>query len=304
MEVIYLNGQQLNINEPICTALGFFDGLHIGHMALIKEVIKEADEMGYKKALMTFDHHPLYILGVMKEEQYLTTMDDRIRILEEMGLDYLFVIEFTKEVAALKPLDFIQKYIISQNVKHVVCGFDFKFGDKNSGNSQTLKDCHEFKTSVIDEVMFHNQKISSTRIRDILQKGNINEINHLLGREYCISGKVIKGRQIGKTIGFPTANVDYNAYFLPCGGVYATKVYLDDEVFIGMCNIGYNPTFVALDKPSLEVFILDFNRNIYGCDLHVEFYHLIRKEQTFSSKDELVKQLYNDQEYVRAYFKT
>lgn len=304
MEVIYLKGQQLNINEPICTALGFFDGVHIGHMALVNKVIYEAENRGYKKALMTFNHHPLFVLGLIQEEHYLTTMNDRILILENMGIDYLFVIEFTKEVAALEPMSFIQKYLISQNVKHVVCGFDFKFGDHNSGNALTLKNCHEFETSVIDEVMFNGEKISSSRIRRILKDGRIHEMNDLLGRKYCVSGKVIKGRQIGKTIGFPTANIEYNDYFLPCGGVYVTKVYLDDEEFMGMCNIGYNPTFVALDKPSLEVYILDFDRDIYGCCLKIEFYDLIRKEETFNSKDQLIKQLYKDKEYVKSYFLT
>lgn len=304
MEVIYLKGQQLNIDEPICTALGFFDGVHIGHMALINKVLSEANDKGYKKALMTFDHHPLYVLGLMKEERYLTSMNDRIKILENMGMDYLFVIEFTNEVAALEPMNFIEKYLISQNVKQVVCGFDFRFGNKNLGNAETLKKCHQFETSVIDEVMYNDKKISSTRIRNLLQDGQIHDMNGLLGRKYCVSGKVIKGRQIGRSIGFPTANVDYNHYFLPCGGVYATKVYLDDEEFIGMCNIGYNPTFIALDKPSLEVYILDFDRDIYGCMLKIEFFELIRKEQTYASKDELVNQLYKDKEYVRSYFLT
>ncbi|MEG0365502.1 MAG: bifunctional riboflavin kinase/FAD synthetase [Coprobacillus sp.] len=304
MEVIYLKGQQLHIDQPICTALGFFDGLHIGHMALVNKVIDIADKHGYKKALMTFDHHPLFVLGLIDEEKYLTTMEDRIAILESLGIDYLFVIEFNKEVASLKPHDFVDKYLISQNIKHVVCGFDFKFGDKNSGNAETLKTYNQFETTVIDEVVFEGEKISSSRIRYILENGHIKEINHLLGRKYCITGQVIKGRQIGKTIGFPTANVDYNAYFLPCGGVYVTKVYIQDREFMGMCNIGYNPTFSALDKPSLEVYILDFDEDIYGCVLNVEFYELIRKEKPFHSKDELINQLNKDKEYVRDYFKT
>jgi len=304
MEVIQLNHQQFNINEPICSAIGFFDGLHIGHMALVDEVIKVGNEKNYKKALMTFDHHPLYVLGYLKEERYLTTMEDRKKILEEKGIDYLFVIEFTKEVASLSPQDFINKYLVSLSIQHIVCGFDFHFGDKNSGGIADFQNCKDLDVSVIDEVIYKNEKISSTRIRHILNEGYIDEMTSLLGRHYCISGRVIQGKQIGRTIGFPTANVDYQSYFLPRNGVYAVKVYIQDQSYLGMCNIGFNPTFKALDKPSLEINILDFNQDIYDETIIVEFYSLMRKEKAFSSKEELIQQLTIDQNYVREYFMT
>lgn len=302
MKVIYLKGQKVNMDVPICSAIGFFDGLHLGHMALVHEVIRVSEEKGYQKALMTFDHYPLYVLGKIKEEKYLTSMEDRIHLLEQIGIDYLFVIEFTKDVAAMNPQDFIDKYLINCNVQHVVCGFDFQFGTHNSGNAQTLKADRRLHVSVIDEVLYRNEKISSSRIRQVLEDGNIDDMNELLGRKYGVSGMIIHGRQIGHTIGFPTANMNYQSYFLPCGGVYAVKVYVRNEVYIGMCNIGYNPTFVALDKPSLEVHIFDFQEDIYGEMMTVEFYRLIRKEKSFASKDELVSQLNEDQKYIRDYF--
>jgi len=302
MKVIYLNQSELNILDPVCVALGFFDGLHIGHMALVDQVIQLAQEKGYQKALMTFDHYPLYILGRVKEEYYLTSMEDRIRLLTQMGIDYLFIIEFSQEVAALSPQLFIENYLQKCHVQHVVCGFDFRFGYRNQGDVQTLQNCPLFDVTVVDEVIEKGEKISSTRIRHVIEEGKMDEIKNLLGRHYAITGQVIKGRQIGHTIGFPTANIDYQSYFLPKNGVYVVKVYFHDESYMGMCNIGYNPTFTALKKKSLEVYILDFHQEAYGQDMTIEFYQMLRDEKAFFSKDELVQQLNIDKEKVRVYF--
>lgn len=302
MEIIYLCGRKVNIQEPVCSAIGFFDGLHIGHMALVHKVKEVAKEKNYKTALMTFDHHPLYVLGKISEEKYMTSMEDRIHILEKENIDYLFVIEFNKEVAHLSPEDFIERYLLSSHICHVVCGFDFRFGDRNKGDALTLQQCPHLDVSVVEEVIYLGEKISSTRIREILENGRLHEMNHLLGRHYCISGKVIRGRHIGHSNGFPTANVDYASYFLPQRGVYVVKFYVHKEAYMGMCNIGYNPTYKALDKLSLEVNILDFNDDIYDQDVIVEFYEMIRPEKSFSSQEELIQQLIHDKDYVRYFF--
>lgn len=303
MEVIRLKGQKLNINEPICSAVGFFDGLHRGHMALVDEVMRVAREKQYKTALMTFDHHPLFVLGQLPEERYITTMEDRKEILEKLGIDYLFIIEFNQEVASLLPQDFIQYYIFNSQIQHIVCGFDFHFGQKNMGSSKDFQDCPHLGVSVIEEVDYKGEKISSSRIRQLLEKGHIDEMNEILGRHYQIKGQVIQGRQIGRMIGFPTANIDYQSYFLPARGVYAVKFYLHEDVYLGMCNIGLNPTFTALDKPSLEVHIFDFDQDIYGEDVKIEFYTKMRSEVHFSSKEQLIKQLNQDQQQIYHFFK-
>lgn len=302
MEIIYLSGKKINIHEPVCSAIGFFDGLHIGHMALVHKVKEVAKEKNYKTALMTFDHHPLYVLGKISEEKYMTSMEDRIHILEKENIDYLFVIEFSKEVAHLSPEDFIERYLLSSHICHVVCGFDFRFGDKNKGDTYTLQQCPQLDVSVVEEVIYLGKKISSTRIRKILENGKLDEMNHLLGRHYCISGKVIRGRRIGHSNGFPTANVDYASYFLPQRGVYVVKFYVNEKEYMGMCNIGYNPTYKVLDKLSLEVNILDFDGDIYDQDVTVEFYKMIRPEKSFASQEELIQQLIHDKDYVRRFF--
>lgn len=302
MEVIYLDGSSLKFDDEICCAIGFFDGLHLGHCQLINAVRDIALKKGYKKALMTFDHYPLFVLNKVKEERYLTTIEDRKHILEQHQFDYLFVIKFTKEVADLSPEDFIQRYIISSCIKHVVCGFDFRFGKANQGTIDLLKQTKQLDVSVIDEVLYRGEKISSSRIRHVLQEGNIDDMVSLLGRRYSIHGQVIHGQRIGRTIGFPTANIAYNAYQLPKNGVYAVKVYRQNEEYLGMCNIGYNPTLQILDSQSVEVFILDFHEEIYGEELYIEFYHLIREEKAFDSKASLIKQLNQDEQYVKQYF--
>ena len=303
MKIIELDGQFQYQGEPVCSAIGFFDGLHKGHMALVESVLKVSKEKGYKSALMTFDHHPLYVLGLINEEKQLTSMHDRQMLLEQKGIDYLFIIRFDQDVAKLSCQDFIERYIVSQNIQHVVCGYDFRFGDHHSGNAQTLKQDSRFETTVEKEVMYDSEKISSSRIRDVLSYGYVDKLVPLLGRHYCLSGKVIMGQQIGRTIGFPTANVDYGSYWLPHRGVYVVKFYCQQGCFMGMCNIGFNPTLQDLKRASLEVYILDFQDDIYGQEVQVEFYQMLRLEKKFHSYQELVAQLESDVKSVREYFK-
>lgn len=304
MEIIYLDGNNIIKNENIVSAIGFFDGLHIGHMELVHEVQRIGREKKYKTGLMTFDHHPLYVLGYNDQEEWLMSHNDRKELLESIGIDYLFIIQFTKQVAALSCDDFMNRYLYNLGIKHVVCGFDFRFGHKNSGDIHTLNESDLFEVSVIDEVLYKDEKISSTRIREELNKGNVEEVNCLMGRPYSITGNVIKGRQIGRTIGFPTANIDYTNYHLPTFGVYGVKVKINNQYRIGMCNIGFNPTFDSLDKPSLEVNIFGFEEDIYNHEIQVQFYKLIRFEKKFNNKDELIVQLNSDKEDIIRLFKT
>ncbi|MCD8028241.1 MAG: bifunctional riboflavin kinase/FAD synthetase [Erysipelotrichaceae bacterium] len=302
MKVIHLDGHRIPIKEHVVSAIGYFDGLHLGHMALVKEALNVSQTKGYKSALMTFDHQPGYILGYLKEEKYLSSMLDRKEILEKLGVDYLFIIDFSKDVAKLSPDTFIQKYIANASIEHLVCGFDFRFGYQNQGDASYLLDYPNLDISIIDEVIYNNEKISSSRIRQCLDQGHIEEANILLGRNYTITGKIIKGRQIGRTIGFATANIEYKNYYLPKRGVYVVKAYIHNQEYMGMCNIGLNPTFSELSHYSLEVNILDFDDDIYGEYLKVEFYDMIRGEKTFDNRQGLIQQLMHDQQYIRDYF--
>lgn len=305
MKVIYIKpGEQLHIDKT-CVALGFFDGMHIGHLELLKEVEVVAKKTGYKKALMTFDRHPKSYL-MEREFQYLMSLEDKIEYLQAYGFEYMFVICFTQQIASLSPQEFVDDYLIQQNIKHVVCGFDYHFGCFGKGDVALLRQLGEgrFQVSEISKKQMDHLKVSSSYIREVLMMGNVEKVNLLLKREYKITGQVIYGRQIGKTqLGFATANVDYQRYVLPRRGVYGAKVLVAGKIYYGMANIGYNPTFGDLTKPSLEVHIFDFDENIYGQVISVYFTYHVRDERKFASKEDLILQLQKDQEDIKIYFK-
>lgn len=304
MEIIHLNKQTKQSCDHCCVALGFFDGFHIGHMSLLHKVVQLSNHTGYKKALMTFDQNPKAIL---KKQNYacLMTLQDKIEMLEKMDFDYLFIIDFNQDVASLLPEEFIEQYILKYHMKEIVCGYDFHFGKQQQGNYETLiqAEKNQYHVHVIDKVVYQDQKISSTYIKQLLTNGDLALANDFLNRFYSIKGTVIHGRQNGRKIGFPTANVDYAPYFILKKGVYAVKAIYQGKQYMAMANIGYNPTFKALRKLSLEVHIFDFDEMIYDKMLEIVFYKRIRDEKKFLEVKELIKQLEADKKEIKEYFK-
>jgi len=288
--------------EGLSLAMGYFDGFHLGHQALLNKAKEQANKKNLSSAVLSFDPNPLVTLGKMKEEHYITSLQDREKILEDMGFDYFLILDFTKEVANMLPEDFVDEFIIKMNVKEVVCGFDFFFGQKGKGNGQLLLSYTTFNTSIINQISKDHLKISTTRIQSLLMEGKIKEVNDLLTRPYQITGKVIHGKKRGRLLGFPTANIDYGAYYLPKRGVYGVKVIINKQIYIGMCNIGLNPTFNDIKQLSMEVNIFDFHQDIYDQEISVQFYTYTRGEKSFESKNQLVQQLHQDQEEIKAYF--
>lgn len=295
---------KLDIKEPIAIAVGYFDGIHLGHAALVNKITNYAKKNNIKSAMLTLSTSPLVTLGKIEQEYVLTSVEDKCQILQNMGVDYLIVIDFNKEVALLEPDVFFEHFIQKLPIQYLVCGFDYHFGKQGKGDANYLRQLAKpyFKVDIQEEVVQEHAKISSSRIRSELTNGNIGVVNELLGRVYNVQGIVIKGRQIGRKIGFPTVNVDYGNYLIPKNGVYGVKVVVDGNTFIGMCNIGFNPTFDRLDHPSLEVNIFDFNEDIYGKVVKVYFYCFIRKETKFESVNDLIQQLENDRIKIEYYF--
>lgn len=303
MKIVHIGlDHQPYFEKGLSLAMGYFDGFHLGHQALLNEAKNKAEKFGLESAVLSFDPNPLVTLGKMKEEKYITSLQDRARILEELGFDYFVILDFSKEVANLLPEDFIHKFVMKMNVKEVICGFDFFFGQKGKGNGAMLQTYSEFNTTIINQVSKDELKISTTRINGLLQEGKIQEVNQLLTRPYQVTGEVIHGKKRGRLLGFPTANINYGAYYLPKKGVYGVKVYIDDTWYMGMCNIGLNPTFNDIESLSMEVHIFDFEKEIYGKQIRVQFYDHTRDEKSFSSKEELVLQLKKDEEEIKAYF--
>ncbi|MGI2327181.1 bifunctional riboflavin kinase/FAD synthetase [Planococcus sp. YIM B11945] len=313
MKIIHLSyPNHLSLEEnlgPLSLALGFFDGVHKGHQRVIGEAIAKADEQGIKSAVMTFDPHPSLVLGGRKEEVfYITPLQQKMEILNKLGVDVCFIVRFTSEFAGLTPEQFIQYFIENLNVVHVTAGFDFSFGSRGKGNMETMAKCGQgiFGVTTIDKQTDAEEKISSTRIRQLLKDGDVGQVCRLLGRPFQVVGTVVNGDKRGRTIGFPTANIEPElGTFIPGRGVYAVRIWVQGELYDGVCNIGYKPTFNNPDvkKLSIEVFIVDFNKTIYGEEVVVEWHQRIRDEQKFSGIDELKTQIEKDKQTAIAFFK-
>ncbi|MHC0037157.1 bifunctional riboflavin kinase/FAD synthetase [Pseudoneobacillus sp. C159] len=309
MEVIYLEyPHQLSNMPPLACAIGYFDGVHLGHQKVILEAKNQAKLLGINSAVITFDPHPSVVLGKnIQHVQYISPLKDKEKLIGELGIDYLIIIHFTLEFAHLLPQQFIDQYIINLNIKHLVAGFDFTYGKFGKGTMETLPfhSRNQFSYTVIEKLTNDGEKISSTLIRSYINNGKMDLLVPLLGRYYTTMGEVIHGDKRGRTIGFPTANIDLlDDYLVPPLGVYAVKIKVNNHWFIGVGNVGHKPTFKleAGLKPSIEIHIFDFDEEIYGQIVHIEWHKYIRKEQKFNGINELVAQIQKDKQTALNYF--
>lgn len=299
MKIIKLNKNSVCQTKDCAIAIGYFDGLHLGHMQLLNKVHDICQTNQLKKGFMTFDQHPQVIFG-HSDFQYLMSLAEKQKIVEKLGFDYFFIIEFDKEVAKSQPEEFIDQYIVKHHIQHIVCGFDFSFGDKGKGTVETLKKLaqNRYQVDVIRKYEIDHKKVSSSLIREYIHHGEIEKANQLLNRPYRITGKVIHGRKNGHKIGFPTANVEVGKYVILKRGVYAVYIYVHGIRYKGMANIGVNPTFGSLEKISLEVNIFDFDLDIYDEIVDVDFIVYCRNESHYQSIDALIEQLNKDKEHI------
>lgn len=292
---------------PLSIALGFFDGVHAGHQHVISSAIETAKANGWKSAVMTFYPHPLAVLRSHQKVEYITPLEDKVKIIESLGVDYVFIANFTESFASLLPQQFVDQYLIGLNVRHVTAGFDYSYGRLGKGTMETMP-YHSrgaFNQTVIAKMSMDDEKISSTRIRASLKQGNVEDFYVLTGRHYVTRGVVIHGEKRGRKLGFPTANtLLHNEYIIPCTGVYAVKVQLNGRMYNGVCNIGYKPTFhdEQPEKPSIEVHIFDFEEVIYDHEISIEWHLRLRSEKKFTSLDELVTQITQDKLEAQRFF--
>ncbi len=288
MKSIYIKDKKFtSLPEPVCAAIGNFDGVHLGHQKLIEECKKH----GYKSAVLTFYPHPSVFLKKIPNYPLVTPLEKKTDVISKMGIDYLIVVEFNEEIASMPKEEFIEA-MHQMNIKACVCGYDFTFARRAEGNISDL--AKEFEFYEIKKYILNDVRVSTTYIRELLSTGNIEEANRLLGRQFSIRGNVIYGLQNGRVLGFPTANVDYKNFYLPKNGVYFVNVIVDGEPYLGMANIGHNPTIDYQDKIRLEVNIFGLDEDIYGENIEVYFIKRIRDEKRFESKEELLKQLKRD----------
>ncbi|MCD2136676.1 bifunctional riboflavin kinase/FAD synthetase [Salinicoccus halitifaciens] len=307
MEIIRLNATDpidMNGIQENATAIGFFDGLHRGHLNVIKKMMKIAEEKQLKKAVMTFDPHPSVVLNPKHQRTtYLTPLEIKLDMLEEMGVDYVFVVNFSSNLAKLEPDEFVQKYIIGAKVKELVSGFDYTYGRKGQGNTTTLNKYDEFNMTTVGKYALTDEKVSTTSIQHKLAEGDLEQANIELGRTYTITGVVVQGEKRGRTIGFPTANIEASyKYFLPKNGVYSVtlKVHSTGKIHKGVGNIGVKPTFHDdIVKPIIEVHLFDFNETIYGESVTIYFHHYLRPEVKYEGIGPLVEQMEIDRENAK-----
>lgn len=292
----------INTDGDLSLAIGFFDGIHLGHQSVILKAKDVAKEKGIKLAVMTFDPHPSIVLGKRNEQVfYITPMEQKLRLLESMEVDIVYVVRFTSDFAKLSPQEFIEKFIVDLNVKHVTAGFDFSFGSFGQGSMDTMQELSEgrYEVNVVQKKTDETEKISSTRIRQELKSGNMDKARALLGRPYQIPGVVVHGDKRGRQIGFPTANIQaQEGSFIPANGVYAVKMLVQNEWIEGVCNVGFKPTFNNPEhkKLTIEVHLFDFDKNIYGEEVFVDWFKRIRDEQKFDGIHALKEQIEKDKQ--------
>lgn len=300
-----LSHENLIINDKLAACIGYFDGFHLGHQSLFNKTLTIAKQKSLKSALISFDPDPWVVLHGVPNANHLTTINDRKVLAEKLGFDIWISIEFDKDMASLSPSEFINK-LRSINIQELVCGFDFKFGSKGTGTIDTLLSAQSdnFHVHVISEYKVDNEKVSSTRIKIALKNGNMELVKQLLGRYYQLKGIVVGGKQIGRKIGYPTANLQVNSeYVLPKMGVYAGYVTIDSLRYQAMISIGLNPTVKDDRVVSIEAHIFDFDRDIYNKEVSFVYVQYLRPELKFNSLNGLILQLKEDEKECRKVLK-
>ncbi len=282
--------------------IGTFDGVHIGHQTILKRLVKEAKKNDGHSVLITFWPHPRFILNKDADKlRLLSTFDEKVEMVADLGVDYILKIAFTPEFSNLSADEFVKQILVdSVGTKKLLIGYDHHFGNNREGNIQFLKahsSKYGFEVNEISKQEIDSIGVSSTKIRNTLESGEIHLANSLLGRNYSISGQVVDGNKKGKSLGFPTANikVDESYKLLPGDGAYAIKAKTNGATYPGMLNIGFKPTVSGKER-TIEAHLFNFDADIYGQEITVEFVKALRKEMKFESLDALKQQLNKDKE--------
>ncbi len=301
---IYRNIDNFKIRKPIVT-IGTFDGVHLGHQKILNFLKSEAQRLEGEEVLLTFYPHPRQVLNPNSSQlKLINTLDEKIETLKKIGIKHLIIYPFTKSFANLTSCEFIGEILVQKiGIKHLVVGYDHRFGRDREGDIATLSKCtkpYNFNVIKVDALVTDNVKISSTKIRNAINKGNIELANYYLSYDFAISGKVIEGDKIGQKFGFPTANIfiSNKNKIIPANGVYAVEVLIHNKKYYGMLNIGIRPTINSTGKRSIEVNIFHFNKNIYNQDIIIKLKFRVRDEIKFKNTELLKKQLELDRKTV------
>ena len=290
-------------DEPRSVAIGTFDGVHVGHQRVIGAAVAAARERELTASVLTFDHHPLAVVDPSHQPRLLTPPAMKEQLIDELGVDELVVLHFDAELAALSPATFCRDILQRRlGARVVAVGENFTFGARGAGDAETLRECgrrHGFETTVVPLLTADGRPISSSRIRRLLNEGRLHEVRDILGRPPRTVGLVVHGDRRGRTLGFPTANIDaHTGMIFPGRGVYAARVRLRSDWYRAAVNVGHNPTFLHKGDEEafvrIEAYLLGFEGDAYGADMVVDFLARLRAEQTFASAADLVARMHDD----------
>lgn len=287
--------------------VGSFDGVHVGHREILRSVVSQAKERGGVAAVLTLKPHPREFFSPGHAPSLLTHDRKKWQLFEEAGIDVVFILPFDGSVASLEPEDFVQTILVDRcGVQAIVVGHDFRFGRQARGDFDLLHELapkHGFAVSQVPPLLMDGERVSSTLIRERLLVGDLEKAAAFLGRPYSIVGEVVSGRQVGKTIGFPTANIEPHHSAIPAQGVYIARASVRGCVYPAAVNIGVAPT-IRNEDMTIEAFLLDFDEDLEGCEIEITFLQRIRPEMKFPSVTELIAQIGRDVDTVRKYFET
>lgn len=294
-------------STPTIVTIGNFDGVHKGHQTLIEALMTASCELKLPSVLLTFEPNPVEFFSPQAQMPRLMRFSEKWQVIEKYGVDYFCCLRFNAALANLSAEDFVKKILVDQlRAKKIIIGDDFRFGAKRRGDAALLKSLgktYGFTVDALPQSLYQNNRISSTRVRDALKTGDFETVSALTGRSFCLTGKVAYGDQIGRKIGFPTANIHLQRKQVPLMGIFVVLVHgLRDHALSGVASVGYRPTFNG-KKIVLEVFLFDFDETIYSQRITVEFLFKIRDELYFNSVDELIVEIKKDVAVAKAYFR-
>ncbi len=300
--------QRIAPGRPSAVTVGVFDGVHRGHRHLVAALLEEARGESLATVAITFNPHPRTVLQPGTTIAYLTSLEERVELLQSLGLDAVGVLAFTSELAQLEPREFLGLLADELDMRLLLVGPDFAFGRNRAGTlevSSAIGEDMGFRVEVASMLDEGGEKVGSTAVRQALGGGDVSRVAQLLGRPFSLRGRVIEGDKRGRELGFPTANVAIGLdHALPAYGIYVSRAYVRETAYEACTSIGVRPTFDADEKPMVEVFILDFDGDVYGEELRVDLLERLRGEERFESADELVAQMHKDIDQTRGYFRS
>lgn len=302
---IFKNFKDYQSEKPLALSLGMFDGVHLGHKCIIDELKKVGSKNNLETAILTFWPHPRFVFNPDQDLKLLNTKDEKKYLIEKYGINNLFLKEFDDEFRNLTGEEFVRQILIDKlNVKYLIIGYDHSFGKNRSGNFELLQKLSkelDFEVEQMEAINIHENNISSTKVRNALLLANIREANEMLGYSYSLSGTVVHGKKLGRTIGYSTANIETESIkLLPKKGAYIVEVFVKNQKHKGMLSIGTNPT-VNGEKLTVEVYILDFNEDIYDEKITVKFRYFLHDEIKFEGLEKLIERLDEDKRLTESF---